>query len=95
MYGLSEREEKRMSKAVKVFAGFTMDYGADKMAAVRADGMVFMRFKGRHPKFGYVWGKWYAVKEVPADMSEMSPTDACINHRAYFGNDGKPNVRLP
>jgi hypothetical protein len=84
-----------MAKAVKLFSGFSMDFTADRQVAVRADGMIFTRFKGRHPKYGYIWGKWYTIKAVPADMREMSQTDACINHRAYFGNDGKPNVRLP
>ena len=84
-----------MAKAVKLFGGFTMDFTADTMAAVAENGAVFVRVKGRHPKYGYGWKAWRKVAAVPAGMTEMDANDACVGRRAYFGADGKPNVRLP
>ena len=84
-----------MAKAVKLFRGFTMDFTADKMAAIREDGAVFLRIKGRHPRYGYGWGKWRRVEAVPASMNEMSANSSAVADGAYFGSDGKPNVRLP
>jgi len=85
-----------MAKAMKLFTGFTGDFTADKQWAVRADGAVFMRTKTKHPRYGWRWGWWIAASSgVPEGTHEATATDACINHRAYFGKDGAPNVRLP
>lgn len=82
-----------MTKATKLYSGFTMDYSADRMAAVAEDGTIFTRVKGR-TRYGYSWSKWRPTSAIPEGMREMEANSACINHRAYF-KDGKPNVRLP
>ena len=83
-----------MAKAVKIFSGFSMDFTSDRQAAVREDGAVFTRVKGR-TRYGYAWTKWRPTTSVPEGMREMEPNSACINYRAYFDANGKPNVRLP
>lgn len=82
-----------MAKAVKLFTGFTMDFTADKMAAIAADGKVFVRVKGK-TRYGYAWGKWKLVDAVPHGMHETFANGPNVAHGAYFTN-GKPNIRLP
>jgi hypothetical protein len=84
-----------MAKAAKLYTGFTMDFTSDRQVAVRArDGAVFTRVKKRD-RYGYAWGTWRRIDKVPAGFTEASANEANVGLRAYFGLDGKPNVRLP
>ena len=83
-----------MAKAVKIYTGFTMDFTADRQAALREDGAVFHRVKGRG-RWGYAWSRWRRADAVPADFHEASSNDANVGLRAYFDSNGAPKIRLP
>ena len=83
-----------MAKAVKIYTGFTMDFTADRQAAVREDGAVYMRVKGRG-RWGYAWGRWRRTDAVPAGFHEANAHDANVGLRAYFGANGMPKFGFP
>jgi hypothetical protein len=66
-----------MAKAVKIYTGFTMDFTADRQAAVREDGAVFTHVKGRC-RYGYAWGAWRRADAVPAGFHEASAPDIAL-----------------
>ena len=68
-----------MAKAVKIYTGFTMDFTADRQAALREDGAVFHRVKGRG-RWGYAWSRCGEPMRFPQTSMRhlpMTPMSAC------------------
>lgn len=53
----------KIGAASWIHEGHTSDFQNRKQVARRADGVWFVRYQDRHPRYGYRWGAWRATSD--------------------------------